>query len=110
MRKQAKEGDLFGRRSLHEIVRAVMTSLGHQAPIRAVVSGVRHVATKDEWEWHAEAAMAGSIRTELRRPGEENTGMPEYLAVGGVYKALRLFEPADYEEKARDYAKLGRAN
>lgn len=109
-KKSRKESDLFGRRSLHQIVGAVMTALGNQAAIRVVVDGVRHVASKDEWEWHAEKAMANAIRGELRRPSEDSGDLPEYLAVGGVYKALRLFEPVDYEEKARDYAKLGRAN
>lgn len=100
--------DLFGRRSLHAIVREVMERMGHVAPVQEVVQAVRKVATKDEWEVAADQAMTGSIRSALRAGTDRE--LPEYSEVGGVYKALSLFSIEDYQEKARSYAKLGRAN
>lgn len=103
-----KTRDLFDRRSLGEIVSVVMERLGHQAPIASVVVGVRSVATKDEYEVYAERGLAPQIRRELTRMNEK--GLPEYLSVNGQYTAIRLFDPADYEDKARDYAKRGKEN
>jgi hypothetical protein len=100
--------DIFGRRSVRELVLDVMERLGQTAPIAAIVAGFRGTATKDEWEWHADKAMAGAIRAALTQDTER--GLPAYLSVGGAYKALTLFEPADYEEKAHDYAQRSKAN
>lgn len=101
--------DLFDQRSMHDIVLTVMDRLGHSAPIRDVVLGVRKTATKDEWEIAADGAMTALVRSELRR-SEADEILPAYLQVDGVYKALRLFDPREYEEKARLYAKAGRQN
>lgn len=101
--------DLLGRRSMPVIVRAVMDALGGQAHISAIVQNVRRVATKDEWEYHADAAMTSEVRRALKSK-DEAPGVPQFLSVGQLYKATRLFSVEDYEETMRSYAKASRQN
>lgn len=94
-------------RSLRDVVIIAMDDLGSHATISDTTEAVRDTATAREWATWCERYIVSGIRGALRA----KTGdLPDFYAVDGAYKALRLFTVEDYESKARSMARLSGAN
>lgn len=102
-----KSESLHPVRGIGAVVAEAMESLAGKGTISDIHEAVRDRATAREWQTWSETSIRAAIRSALK---PKDGSLPEFYAVGGEYKALRLFTIADYETKGRELARLSAHN
>lgn len=96
--------DMFGRRPFKTVVREVVAELGGRAKQGDVVESVKHRMTMAEYQEWSESAFRRAVLNSSKTRSS-TLGLDAVYGTGEEVSALRLFSPAEFEEKAREAAR-----